>query len=220
MTNVSITRNQNALETNVIQRTTMVEGYIANPVGVPVGFLDCELISNKVQQIGPNSTAAQYPSAKAVFEAISEGGGSFSQKQSDWNQTDTEAVDYIKNKPSLSAVATSGDYDDLSNKPVIPTVPTNVSAFTNDSGYITLTDVPEQVNSDWNSNSGKSQILNKPSLSAVATSGSYTDLTDKPTIPVQAQSISSGETGYVTGDQVYQIVGDVESLLLALRGNV
>ena len=220
MTNVSITRNQNALETNVIQRTTMVEGYIANPVGVPVGFLDCELISNKVQNIGPNSTSAQYPSAKAVFEAISEGGGSFSQKQSDWTQEDQTQVDYIKNKPSLSAVATSGSYTDLTDKPTIPTVPTNISAFTNDSGYITLTDVPAQVQTDWNATTGLASILNKPNLATVATSGSYTDLTDKPTIPVQAQAISSGETGYVTGDQVYQIVGDVESLLLALRGNV
>ena len=31
----------------------------------------------------------------------------------------------------------SGDYNDLSNAPVIPTVPTNVSAFTNDAGYLT-----------------------------------------------------------------------------------
>ena len=38
---------------------------------------------------------------------------------------------------TLADVATSGDYDDLINKPTIPTVPTNVSAFTNDSGYIT-----------------------------------------------------------------------------------
>lgn len=37
----------------------------------------------------------------------------------------------------LHAVATSGDYDDLENKPTIPTVPTNVSAFTNDAGYLT-----------------------------------------------------------------------------------
>ena len=37
----------------------------------------------------------------------------------------------------LHAVATSGDYDDLINKPTIPTVPTNVSAFTNDAGYLT-----------------------------------------------------------------------------------
>ena len=37
----------------------------------------------------------------------------------------------------------SGNYNDLSNKPTIPTVPTAVSAFTNDAGYITSADVPE-----------------------------------------------------------------------------
>lgn len=37
----------------------------------------------------------------------------------------------------------SGSYNDLSNKPTIPTVPTNISAFTNDAGYITSADVPE-----------------------------------------------------------------------------
>ena len=31
----------------------------------------------------------------------------------------------------------SGNYNDLTNKPTIPVVPTNISAFTNDSGYIT-----------------------------------------------------------------------------------
>ena len=31
----------------------------------------------------------------------------------------------------------SGNYNDLTNKPTIPTVPTNVSAFTNDVGYLT-----------------------------------------------------------------------------------
>ena len=31
----------------------------------------------------------------------------------------------------------SGNYNDLTNKPTIPTVPTNISAFNNDSGYIT-----------------------------------------------------------------------------------
>lgn len=37
----------------------------------------------------------------------------------------------------------SGSYADLTNKPTIPTVPSNVSAFTNDAGYITSADVPE-----------------------------------------------------------------------------
>ncbi len=37
----------------------------------------------------------------------------------------------------LATVATSGDYDDLTIKPTIPTIPANVSAFTNDAGYLT-----------------------------------------------------------------------------------
>ena len=82
--------------------------------------------------------------------------------QSDWAETDDQSMSYIKNKPELSVVATSGSYNDLINKPTIPNA---------------------QVNSDWNSESGISQILNKPTLSIVATSGSYNDLADKPTIP-------------------------------------
>lgn len=46
----------------------------------------------------------------------------------------------IAAKPSLSdfaTVATTGSYNDLTDKPTIPVIPTNVSAFTNDAGYIT-----------------------------------------------------------------------------------
>jgi len=40
-------------------------------------------------------------------------------------------------KDNLAPVAVSGSYTDLTDKPSIPTVPTAVSAFTNDAGYIT-----------------------------------------------------------------------------------
>lgn len=66
----------------------------------------------------------------------------------------------------LAIVASTGSYDDLTDKPTIPT----------------------QVNADWNSETGASQILNKPVLSDVATSGSYNDLTGLPTIPTLALS--------------------------------
>ena len=46
----------------------------------------------------------------------------------------------------LAAVATSGDYDDLQNKPTIPAA---------------------QVNSDWNASSGVAEILNKPTIPTV-----------------------------------------------------
>ena len=40
-------------------------------------------------------------------------------------------------KANLAPVAVTGSYNDLTDKPSIPTVPTAVSAFTNDAGYIT-----------------------------------------------------------------------------------
>lgn len=61
--------------------------------------------------------------------------------------TDTElstALAPKANTADLAAVATSGDYADLTGKPTIPTVPTNVSAFTNDAGYITASQAPVQ----------------------------------------------------------------------------
>lgn len=44
------------------------------------------------------------------------------QVQADWTEDDTTAADYIKNKPTLATVATTGSYNDLANKPTIPTV--------------------------------------------------------------------------------------------------
>ena len=58
----------------------------------------------------------------------------------------------ILGKPVLTPVATSGNYNDLTNKPTIPTVPTNVSAFTNDVPYLTGTDLNQKLNiADTNS---------------------------------------------------------------------
>lgn len=87
------------------------------------------------------------------------------QVQSNWNQTTTTAVDYIKNKPTLATVATSGSYNDLSNKPTIPTVNngtltiqkngTNVQTFTaNQSGNATANITVPTKTSDITNDSG------------------------------------------------------------------
>lgn len=62
------------------------------------------------------------------------GGGTGTQVQSDWAETDDKSMSYIKNKPTLSVVATSGSYDDLTNK---PTIPSKTSELTNDSNFLT-----------------------------------------------------------------------------------
>jgi hypothetical protein len=66
------------------------------------------------------------------------------------------------------------------------------------------------VNSDWNASSGVAQILNKPALAAVATSGNYNDLSNKPSIPVQGAHLVSGtmqgNTSTLTGNNADQTV--------------
>lgn len=54
---------------------------------------------------------------------------------------------------SLATVATSGNYNDLLNKPTIPAA---------------------QVNSDWNASTGVAQILNKPDLSVITNPANIT----------------------------------------------
>lgn len=57
------------------------------------------------------------------------------QIQSDYAQTDTTAKDYIKNKPVLSTVATSGLYNDLLSKPnLTPNFQTDNSYSATDTG--------------------------------------------------------------------------------------
>lgn len=81
----------------------------------------------------------------------------------------------------------SGDYNDLTNK---PTIPTKTSELTNDSGFITNANIPTKT-SDLQNDSGfitksVNDLTNytlSSNLSTVATSGSYTDLSNTPTIP-------------------------------------
>ncbi len=67
-----------------------------------------------------------------------------------------------------------------------------------------------QVNSDWNANSGVAQILNKPALATVATSGSYNDLSNKPAIPVQGAHLvggsMQGNSATLTGNSADQTI--------------
>ena len=76
--------------------------------------------------------------------------------QSDWNNTDTNSDAYIKNKPTLSTVAISGSYNDLSNKPTIPSAVTestvsgwgftkNLGTYSKPSGGIPKTDLASAV---------------------------------------------------------------------------
>ena len=84
------------------------------------------------------------------------------------------------NSADLAAVATSGSYDDLSNKPVIPN---KLADLTEDTTHRTVTDSEKTT---WN---------NKSDFS-----GSYEDLTNKPDIPNELADLSEDSTHRVVTD--------------------
>ena len=79
------------------------------------------------------------------------------------------------------------------------------------SGNVTLSIPATQVNSDWNAVSGVAEILNKPSLATVATSGSYNDLSNQPTIPTDNNQLTNG-AGYQTASDVTTSINAINAL--------
>lgn len=117
--------------------------------------------------------------------------------QSDWNATSGDAL--ILNKPSLATVATSGSYNDLTNKPTLfsgnyndlnnkPNIPDISGIQSKLDGIAEGAEV--NVQSDWNETTTTSDayIKNKPTLATVATSGNYNDLSNKPSFAAVATS--------------------------------
>lgn len=86
---------------------------------------------------------------------------------------------------------------------VIPTVPTNVSAFTNDAGYLTQHQSLADYYTKTQVDTALASKANSADLATVATSGSYNDLTDKPTIPTQTTVSVTGETLYISTNELY-----------------
>jgi hypothetical protein len=82
---------------------------------------------------------------------------------------------------------------------------------------------PAQVNSDWDAVSGVEEILNKPTLAAVATSGDYNDLSNLPTIPSTLDDLSDVNAPAPTNGQVLSYnstSGDWEAVTPSTGGTV
>ena len=139
--------------------------------------------------------------------------------------TKTELNDYATKVElgdyELKSDAFSGDYNDLTNK---PTIPTKTSELTNDSDFITSSALNGLATETYANNAANnavnsldqtlahvaktgsySDLSNKPDLTVYelkseAFSGDYNDLTNKPTIPVVDYPVTS--VNNKTGDVV------------------
>ena len=115
----------------------------------------------------------------------------------------------------------SGNYNDLTNK---PTIPTKTSDLTNDSGFQTASDVATAVsgkadNSALTAHTGNTTIhvtaADKTAWNAKSDfSGSYNDLTNKPTIPSSAADIGAipaSEKGQPNGVAMLDANGNINA---------
>lgn len=62
-----------------------------------------------------------------------------------------------------------------------------------------------QIQTDWNTSSGLTSILNKPILSTVAITGNYTDLANKPSIPIDNNQLGNG-SGFITASSTNSLI--------------
>lgn len=142
--------------------------------------------SNKVTSWNPTTTDAHYPSEKLVKSSLDDKVDKVSGKGLSTNDYDNTAKNKVDN---LATVATSGSYNDLSNKPTIPTVTDtiangNSNAVSSDAVYDALA---------LKANSGD--------LATVATTGSWNDLLNRPSISdfggeVTVEKLTTAESGY------------------------
>lgn len=117
-------------KTKVTNINEVVEAATKNitATGISITLDKRNLVTNAVENIElnlPASTTAlaglMLPSDKTKLNGIA--AGAEVNVNADWNATEGDAL--ILNKPTLSTVATSGSYNDLTNRPTIPTVDVN-----------------------------------------------------------------------------------------------
>ena len=137
----------------------------------------------------------------AVYDAIQEGSGSESVAWGD-----------ITGKPDFKAVATSGSYGDLTNKPVIPTKTSNL---TNDSGFVNdyqLSGKQDKLISGTNIKTINNESILGSGNIAIASQSELTNIAT--TVGNQASAITALNTAvFKNGNNQFDVVnGRIDSI--------
>lgn len=147
-------------------------------------------VDNAVQNIldlveGTNITITDNGDGSVTIDAAGGGGGSGEYVSTEWNANHTTA----QGNPYQvgDRVWYSGSvYRCIANNDGIN--PSNPSYWTLQAVGYRLRQTPV----DWNASTGDYQILNKPTLATVATTGDYNDLSNLPTIPTTLEDLLAG----------------------------
>lgn len=111
--------------------------------------------------------------------------GTLENVNADWSETDPNDPSYIKHKPDLSAYATDSELT---------------------AGLATKQDIISDLDTIRSGASAGATAVQPGSLATVATSGSYADLRNKPTIPTVDQTYSAASTNAQSGVAVAQAI--------------
>lgn len=172
---------------------------------LPAGMVQAELIIDIMDQLGTDggkvivfslSSADISPYKWEYTSAYGRLGAWRSwvieQQQADWNQVDTTAKDYIKNKPT------------------IPTVPTNVSSFNNDAGYLTS-------HQDISDKEDKTVIESASGTTLTAQVGKYYTLSNVGTLAITLPTCTGTKTQSVV---FYMSTGSTPAVTFTSTHNV
>ena len=137
--------------------------------------------------------------------------------------TDTEMNEYAQPKGdyALRSELFSKSYNDLTDK---PTIPTSLSQLTNDAGF--LTQIPDEYVTSTEMNE-YAQPKGDYALRSELFSKSYNDLTDKPTIPSKTSELTN-DSGFLTAipeeyaTKAYldEKIGNIDAILDSINGEV
>lgn len=144
-----------------------------------------------------------------------------------YTETDPTVPSYVKNIKETdisnwnNKSNFSGSYNDLTNKPTIPTVPSNISAFNNDKGY--LTSVPSEYITESELNA--KGYLTDIDFSGVITqgAGSSTSLvmSQKAVTDLVTEAMSgANEDDYEKVDSVDKMTDTSKSYILTTTGTI
>lgn len=207
------------LQAEIDQQGSSFNGAYSSLVGVPTTFLPSphthvvgDIQGLSTQLTGLSSAISTKLDSSSIIDVSKVSGLSQLLANKSDASSVTQALSIKADASSISTVGKTNNYNDLTNKPVIPV---NVSQLNNDSGYITASQVPQQSVS-WSSITGKPStfppsahqhtIADVSGLQAALNSKldasgsiSYNSLTDKPVIPTVNYPVTSvaGKTGAV-----------------------
>lgn len=188
------------VQSNWTQTNSSADDFIKNKPSIPAKTSDLTNDSGFITTSAIPTKVSAFTNDAGYLNEIPDDSVGLNQLDS----TIVNALNNINNKANtadLAAVAFSGSYNDLTNK---PTIPTKTSELTNDSNFVSNTSYATAstggvvkvgsglliTNGVLSATGGGTadavewdNVLNKPTFSTVATSGSYNDLSNKPTIP-------------------------------------